>query len=32
MGWVEQAELEAVLRALQVELNSIRTTAAAPRG
>jgi aspartate aminotransferase-like enzyme len=30
MGWVEQAELEAVLRALQVELNSIRTTAAAP--
>jgi aspartate aminotransferase-like enzyme len=28
MGWVEQAELDAVLRALQVELNSLRTTIA----
>jgi aspartate aminotransferase-like enzyme len=31
MGWVEQTELDAVLRALQVELNSSRTTTAASR-
>ncbi len=28
MGWVEQTELDEVLRALQIELNSIRTTVA----
>jgi aspartate aminotransferase-like enzyme len=31
MGWVEQAELTAVLRALQIELNATRATAAAKR-
>jgi aspartate aminotransferase-like enzyme len=31
MGWVEQAELDAVLRALQVELNSSRATSIASR-
>jgi len=29
MGWVEQAELDAVLRALKIELNSVRATPAA---
>ena len=29
MGWVEQEDLDAVMRALRVELNSVRATAAA---